>query len=81
MLAFLHNLNCFIRILSENRHFLKNKLKFICFSTFKSYSFDKAEKALSQAKSIALKYLIKRKDLVIQKADKGYTVVVTNHTK
>ena len=33
MLAFLHNLNCFIGIISENRHFLKNKLKYICFST------------------------------------------------
>ena len=29
---------------SENRDFLKNKLKDMCFSTLKSYSFDKVEK-------------------------------------
>ena len=29
---------------SENRDFLKNKLKDICFSALKSYSFDKVEK-------------------------------------
>ena len=31
--------------------------------------------------SIALKILIERKDLVIQKADKGNTVVITDRTK
>ena len=66
---------------SENRHFLKNKLKDIFFSTLKSYSFDKSEKKLSEAESIALKSLIERKDLVIQKADKGNTVVITGRTK
>ena len=29
---------------SENSDFLKNKLKYICFSTLKSYSFDKVGK-------------------------------------
>ena len=29
---------------SENSDFLKNKLRDICFSTLKSYSFDKVEK-------------------------------------
>ena len=29
---------------SENRDFLKNKLEDICFSTLKSYSFDKVER-------------------------------------
>ena len=66
---------------SENRHFLKNKLKDIFFSTLKSYSFDKSEKKLSEAESIALKSLIERKDLVIQKADKGNAVVITGRTK
>ena len=37
---------------SENRGFLKNKLKNICFSTLKSYSFDTVEKKLSEAESI-----------------------------
>ena len=33
---------------TENRDFLKNKLKDICFSTLKLYSFDKVEKKLSE---------------------------------
>ena len=33
---------------TENCDFLKNKLKDICFSTLKSYSFDKVEKKLSE---------------------------------
>ena len=40
---------------SENRHFPKNKLKYICFSTLKWCSFDKVEKNLSEAESIVLK--------------------------
>ena len=59
----------------------KNKLKHICFSTLKSFSFDKIEKKLSEAESLALKILIDRKDLVIQKADKGITLVITDQTK
>ena len=66
---------------SKNRDFLKNKLKDICFSTLKSYSFDKVQKKLSEAESITLKNLIERKDLVIRKADKGNTVVITDRTK
>ena len=66
---------------SKNRDFLKNKLKDICFSTLKSYSFDKVQKKFSEAESIALKNLIERKDLVIRKADKGNTVVITDRTK
>ena len=45
---------------SENRDFLKSKLKDISFSTLKSYSFDKVEKTLSEVESIALKNLIER---------------------
>ena len=59
----------------------QNKLKHICFSTLKSFSFDKVEKKLSEAESLALKILIDRKDLVIQKADKGITLVITDQTK
>ena len=63
---------------SKNRDFLKNKLKDICFSTLKSYSFEKVEKNLSEAEFLALKTLTDHKDLVIQKADKGNTVVITD---
>ena len=66
---------------SENCNFLKNKLKDICFSTLKSYSFDKIEEKLAEVEPIALRNLTERKDLVIQKADKGNTVVITDHTK
>ena len=47
----------------------------------KSYSFAKVGKHLSEAESIALKNLIKCKDLVIKKVDKGNTVVITDHSK
>ena len=50
---------------------MKNKLKNIYFSTLKLYSFDKVEKNLSEAKSIALKNFIQCKDLVIQKQTKA----------
>ena len=66
---------------SENHDFLKNKLKDICFSTLKLYTFNKVEKNLSEVESIALKNLIECKDGVIQKADKGNTVVITDRTK
>ena len=37
---------------SENHDFLKSKLKNICFSTLKSYSFDKVEKKKNQESSL-----------------------------
>ena len=66
---------------SENRDLLENKLKDICFSTLKSYSFDKVAKNLSKAESIACKNWIEPKDLVIQKAGKGNPVVITDRSK
>ena len=68
-------------IKSKDHNFLKSKLKDICFSTLKSYSFDKLEKKLSEAESITLKNLIERKDLGIRKAGKGKTLVITDPTK
>ena len=40
-----------------------------------------SKNSLSEVESIALKILIERKDLVIQKADKDNTVVITERTK
>ena len=37
---------------SENCNFLKNKLKDICFSTLKLYSFNKIEKKIYQKQSL-----------------------------
>ena len=63
---------------SEKRDLLKNKLKDICFSTLNSYNFDKVDTNLTESESKSLKELIRRKDLVIQKANKGNTVVITD---
>ena len=63
---------------SEKRDFLKNKLKDICFSTLKSYNLDKVNTNLTEPECKSLKELIQLKVLVIQKADKGNTVVITN---
>ena len=79
MLTFLHNFNrdtTMFEMKSENQDFLKNKLKGFCFSTLKSHW-----KNLSEAEPIALKNLIECKDLVIQKVNKGNTVVITDRTK
>ena len=63
---------------SEKQDLLKNKLKVICFSTLNSYNFDKINANLTESESKALKELIRRKDLVIQKVDKDNTVVITD---
>ena len=65
----------------ENRKFLKNKLKDIFFSTLRLHNFNKVEEKLSEVESLALKNLAERKNLVIQKADKGNTLVITVRTK
>ena len=59
----------------ENCHFLKNKLKDICFSTFKFCRLDKVEKNLPEVESIALKFL------VIKKINKGSIVVIIEPNK
>ena len=56
---------------SENRNFPKNKLKDICFSTLKSYSFDKVKRKLLEAESITLRNLIERKDLLFKRHTKA----------
>ena len=48
---------------SEDSDILKIKLKDICFTTLKSYSFGKLKKYISEANSIALKIIIEHKDL------------------
>ena len=63
---------------SEKCDLLKNKLKDICFSTLNSYNFDKVNTNLTESEFKALKELIRCKDLVIQKAEKSNTVVITD---
>ena len=73
-----YNLNFCIVILCNSIYHLRNKLKDICFSTLNSYNFDKVNTNFTESESKALKELIRRKDLVIQKADKGNTADITD---
>ena len=57
---------------SEKRDFLN------VISTLNFYIFDKVSTNLTESEFKSLKELIKSKDLVIQKVDKGNTVVITN---
>ena len=57
---------------------LNNKLKHLCFSTLNCYNFGKVHTNLTESKCKFLKELIQCKELVIQKADKGNTVVITD---
>ena len=63
---------------SEKRDFLKNKLKDISFSTLGSHSFVKVDTNLTESECKSSEELIQRKDLLIQKADKSSTVVITD---
>ena len=63
---------------SEKHDLLENKLKDNCFSTLNSYNFYKVNANLTEAEPKALKELIRCKDLVIQKTDKGNNVVITD---
>ena len=61
---------------SENRDFLENKR--YLFLHFKVIQF--RQSSTSEAEFLALKNVIEHKDLVIQKAGKGNTVVITDGT-
>ena len=64
--------------LSKKRNLLKKKLKDISFSALGSCNFDKVNTNLMESESKALKELIWREDLIIQKSGKGNTVVITD---
>ena len=57
---------------------LINKLKDISFSTLNCYNFEKVNTNLTDAKCKSLKELIQILHLVIQKAGKGNSVVITD---
>ena len=63
---------------SEKCDVLKNKLMDIYFCTLNSYNFVKVNTNLTESECKSLKELIQDEDLVIEKADKGNTVVITN---
>ena len=67
---------------TEEKDCLKTKLKDIALSSFKLFSDNcKFENNLSAEEINSLKALIRNKDIIIQKADKGNTVVITDKDK
>ena len=67
---------------TEEKDRLKTKLKDITLSSFKLFSDNcKFENNLSAEEINSLKALMRNKDIIIQKADKGNTVVITDKDK
>ena len=67
---------------TEEKDRLKNKLKDIALSSFKFFSDNcKFENNLSAEEINSLKALMRNKDIIIQKADKSNTVVITDKGK
>ena len=66
----------------EEKNRFKTKLKDIALSSSKLFSDNyKFENNLSAEKINSLKALLRNKDIIIQKADKGNTVVITDKDK
>ena len=71
-----------LELSSEVRNNFKTRLKDISLSSLKYYNDNcEFEKNLSTEEFKSLKNLVKQKDIVIQKADKGNTVVLTDRDK
>ena len=67
---------------TEEKDRFKTKLKDIALSSFKLFSDNcKFENNLSAEEINSLKALMRNKDIIIQKADKGNTVVITDKDK
>ena len=62
---------------SYDKEFIRSRLRDCAFTYFRDSS-KIHENNLSKEEHLALKDLIKNRDLVIQKADKGNTVVILN---
>ena len=60
---------------SYDKEFIRSRLRDFAFTSFRDLS-KINENNLSKEELLALKELIKNKDLVIQKVDKGNTVVI-----
>ena len=63
---------------NEKTNFLKAKIKDCPLSSFKLYNEKGAVSSLNKDEINALKTLSKDKDLIIQKSDKGSSIVLTN---
>ena len=63
---------------NEKTNFLKAKIKDCALSSFKLYNEKGAVSSLIEDEVFALKTLSKNKDLIIQKSDKGNSIVLIN---
>ena len=63
---------------NEKANFLKAKIKDCALSSFKLYNEKGAVSSLNKDEIVALKTLSKNKDLIIQKSDKGNSIVLIN---
>ena len=61
---------------NEKTNFLKAKIKDCALSSFKLYNEKGAVSSLNKDETLALKTLSKNKDLIIQKSDKGNSIVL-----
>ena len=81
IICFLFELRCREVDSSEvsnlDKEFIKSRLRDSAFSSYKDTS-KTFEKNLPKAEFDALKILLKNKDIIVQKADKGNTVVILN---
>ena len=66
-----------LEVSNLDKEFIKSRLRDSAFSSYKDTS-KTFEKNLPKAEFDALKILLKNKDIIIQKADKGNTVVILN---
>ena len=60
-----------------DKEFIKSRLRDSAFSSYKDTG-KTFEKNLPKAETDALKILLKNKDIIVQKTDKGNTVVILN---
>ena len=60
-----------------DRNFIQDRLRDCALTSYRDVG-KKIDRSLSKEEHFALKNLVKSKDLVIQKADKGNTVVILN---
>ena len=67
----------FLEVANLDKEFIKSRLRDSAFSSYKDTG-KTFEKNLPKAEFDALKILLKNKDIIVQKADKGNTVVILN---
>ena len=67
----------FLEVANLDKEFIKSRLRDSAFSSYKDTG-KTFEKNLPKVEFDALKILLKNKDIIVQKADKGNTVIILN---